>query len=71
MSVAKKLGYFGQAYATKVYVGKKAVSLYFEKDQGFLLAEKILRAANSREGLSLTAYYGKKRKRTQVTVTWK
>ena len=69
--MAKKLKYFGQAYASKVYVGKKAVSLYFEKDQGFRLAEKVLRAANEREGLSLTAYYGKRRQRTQVTVTWK
>ena len=69
--MAKKLKYFGQAYASKAYVGKKAVSLYFTKDQGFLLAEKILRASNAREDLSITAYHGKGRQKTQVTVTWR
>ncbi len=69
--MAKKLKYFGQAYASEVYVGKKAVTLNFAKDQGFNLAEKVLRASNAGKGLSLTAYFGKRRQKTQVTVTWR
>lgn len=69
--MAKKLKYFGQAYASEAYVGKKAVTLNFDKEQGSLLAEKILKAANAGKGLSITAYYGKRRPKTQVTVTWR
>ena len=67
--MAGKLKYFGQAHAFKAYVGEKAVSLYFTNEEAFVLAEKILRAANAQRDLSITAYYGKKRERTQVTVT--
>jgi len=67
--MADKLKYFGQAHAFKAYVGEKAVSLYFTAREGCVLAEKILRAANAQQKLSITAYYGKKREKTQVTVT--
>jgi hypothetical protein len=46
--MAVKLDYFGSARTFKVDVGEKSVSIHLDRDQGFKLAEKILKAANDR-----------------------
>ena len=43
-----KLDYFGTARTLKVDVGKKSVSIHLDREEGFKLAEKILKAANER-----------------------
>jgi hypothetical protein len=51
-----KLDYFGSANAFKVDVGEKSVSIHLERDEGFRLAEKILRAANDRVSIDIAIH---------------
>ena len=54
--MATKRKYFGHARALKAYIGSKSVDLRLDRSEALLLAEKILRAANTCETLDLTAH---------------
>ncbi len=70
--MATRRKYFGQAKAFKVYIGPKSVNLRLVRQEGFMLAEKILRAANAGRSLDITVYPRKpKGTRSQITVTSK
>ena len=51
-----KLGYFGMARTLKVDVGEKSVSIHPGREEGFKLAEKILKAANERVSLDIAIH---------------
>jgi hypothetical protein len=51
-----KLDYFGSAKTFKVDVGEKSVSVHLEREQGFRLAEKILKAANERVSFDIAIH---------------
>ena len=51
-----KLDYFGTARTLKVDVGEKSVSIHLCREEGFKLAEKILKAANERVSLDIAIH---------------
>ncbi len=70
--MATRRKYFGQAKAFKVYIGPKSVNLRLAREEGFILAEKVLRAANAGRSLDIAIYpQSLKGGNSQITVTSK
>jgi len=69
MAKAKRQ-YYGQAHAMKTYKGAKSMSVLLEPNEGFVLAEKVLRAANKNVTVEITVHDASaKAGNAQITVT--
>jgi hypothetical protein len=66
------MAYYGSAHPFKVYQGEKSVSLRIKKQEAYLLAEAILRAANKNAEVNLAIYPARsKRAQSRISVLGK